>query len=54
MTVTSSEIGAQMRPTFALKSSSGSPVIPASVNTGIPIDPNATGAVFASRQMPAA
>ena len=30
------------------------PVVPASVTTGMPIEPNATGAVFASRQMPAA
>jgi hypothetical protein len=29
-------------------------VMPASVVTGMPIDPNATGAVLASRQMPAA
>ena len=32
----------------------GKPVMPASVTTGIPMEPKATGAVFASRQMPAA
>ena len=49
-----SETGAQIRPTFALRSRSGKFVIPASVITGMPIEPNATGAVFASRQIPAA
>jgi hypothetical protein len=49
-----SETGAQMRPTHADSSASGSPVVPASVTIGMPIDPNATGAVFASMQMPAA
>ncbi len=49
-----SEIGAHRRPTQVLSSSSGIPVMPASVTTGTPIEPNATGAVFASRQMPAA
>ena len=43
-----------MRPTPALKRISGRPVIPASVTIGIAMDPNATGAVFASRQMAAA
>jgi len=40
-----------MRPTSALIRSSGKPVMPASVMTGIPIAPNATGAVLASRQI---
>src|SRR5277367_1575448 len=45
-----SDIGAVTRPTSALSLSNGSPVVTASVTTGIPMDPNATGAVFASRQ----
>jgi len=49
-----SETGAQMRPTPALKRSTGKPVVNASVVIGIAIDPNATGAVFASRQIAAA
>ena len=49
-----SEIIAQRRPTIALSASTGKPVMLASVVTGMPIDPNATGAVLASRQMPAA
>ena len=49
------EIIAHSRPTIALRApSTGRPVTSASVVTGMPIDPNATGAVFASRQMPAA
>ena len=48
------EIMAQRRPTIALRSRTGSPVTFASVTTGMPIDPNATGAVLASRQIPAA
>ena len=48
------EIIAHRRPTIALSASTGSPVTSASVVTGMPIDPNATGAVLASRQMPAA
>jgi len=48
------EIIAQRRPTIALTAASGRPVTLASVTTGIPMEPNATGAVFASRQMPAA
>jgi hypothetical protein len=40
---------AQRRPTIALSSITGSPVTLASVITGMPIDPNATGAVLASR-----
>src|SRR5215831_14059629 len=51
---TKREIGAQMRPTPALNRSRGSPVVTASVVIGIAIDPNATGAVFASRQIAAA
>ena len=54
-----SEIVAHSRPTIALSGIShwaalAPPVTLASVVTGIPIDPKATGAVFASRQMPAA
>src|SRR5262245_49992319 len=45
---------AHRRPTIALNDISGSPVVPASVTSGIPIEPNATGAVLARRQMPAA
>ena len=48
------EMSAHNRPTMALSGSSGRPVMPASVVTGMPIDPNATGAVLAIRQMPAA
>jgi hypothetical protein len=48
------EISAHMRPTMAESGSTGSPVTAASVVTGMPIEPNATGAVLASRQMPAA
>ena len=48
------DTGAQIRPTPALRRSTGSCVTCASVVTGMPIDPNATGAVFARRQMAAA
>ena len=53
------EIIAQRRPIMELNGSSHwlafcPPTTLASVVTGMPIDPNATGAVFASRQMPAA
>ena len=48
------DTGAQMRPTQALRSCIGRPVIPVSVTIGMPMEPNATGAVFANRQMPAA
>jgi len=41
-------------PTMPLSESTGRPVTLASVVTGMPIDPKATGAVLASRQMPAA
>src|SRR5690348_17024360 len=51
---TNSETGAQMRPTPALNRSSGRPVVTASVVTGIAMEPKATGAVFASRQIAAA
>jgi hypothetical protein len=44
----------QSRPTIALNARTGSPVTLARVVTGMPMDPNATGVVFASRQMPAA
>ena len=49
-----SETIAHSRPTMALSCICGRPVMLASVTTGMPIDPNATGAVLASRQMPAA
>ncbi len=48
------EIIAHRRPTIALSAITGRPVTVASVVTGMPIDPNATGAVLASRQIPAA
>ena len=48
------EIIAHRVPIMALNASTGSPVKSASVVTGMPIDPKATGAVFARRQMPAA
>ncbi len=48
------EIIAQSRPTIMLNGMDGMPVTFASVVTGMPMEPNATGAVFASRQMPAA
>ncbi len=46
--------GAQICPTWALKSISGRFVTPASVTSGTPIAPNATGAVLAINAMPAA
>ena len=51
---TINEIGAQMRPTPALRRSIGKPVIAVSVTIGVPMEPNATGAVLASKQIPAA
>jgi hypothetical protein len=45
---------AHRRPTIELNACNGSPVTLASGTTGMPIDPNATGAVLASRQIPAA
>jgi hypothetical protein len=51
---TISETGAQMRPMPALSLANDSPVVLAKVIAGMPIDPNATGAVFASRQIAAA
>ena len=48
------EIMAQTLPTIALNDIVGKLVMPASVMTGMPIEPKATGAVFANRQMPAA
>jgi hypothetical protein len=48
------EIIAQSLPVMALSGIDGMPVTLASVVIGIPIDPNATGAVLARRQMPAA
>lgn len=46
-----SENGNVSLPTTALNCLSGRPVIAASVMIGMPIDPNATGAVSASMQM---
>ena len=48
------EIKAHSRPTIALMARTGRPVTLASVVIGMPIEPKATGAVLASRQMPAA
>ena len=48
------EIIAHSVPTMPLSASTGRPVTFASVVTGMPIEPKATGAVFASRQIPAA
>jgi hypothetical protein len=48
------EIIAHSLPVIALSGIDGMPVTFASVVMGMPIDPNATGAVLASRQMPAA
>ena len=44
----------RMRPTIALRSDSGRPVTAASVCTGVPIAPQATGDVFAIRLSAAA
>ncbi len=49
-----SDTGAQILPTSALSVASGSFVTPASVTSGVPMAPNATGAVFAIRQIAAA
>ena len=51
---TNSETGAQMRPTFEESAGIGKPVTVCSMISGVPIDPKATGDVFASRQIPAA
>jgi hypothetical protein len=48
ITITS---GVQIAPTSALSWESESPVVAASVTTGMPIEPNATGTVFASKQI---
>jgi hypothetical protein len=45
---------AHIRPVIALSESRGRLVTLARVKMGVPIEPNATGAVFASRQIPAA
>lgn len=42
-------IGMQIAPTASLSRLCGRPVVPASVTIAMPIDPKATGAVFASR-----
>src|SRR5438552_16942364 len=44
------ETGAQIRPTPALRRSKGSSVVALRVRMGVPIDPNATGAVLANKQ----
>ncbi len=49
-----SETGAQRRPTPALRRSTGRPVVTASVVMGMAMEPKATGAVLASRQIAAA
>src|SRR5260221_11841908 len=48
------EKGAQRRPTSAERDSSGNLVTPPSMTMGMPMEPNATGTGFASRQMLAA
>jgi hypothetical protein len=45
------EMGAQILPTSALSLSTGKLVMAATVITGIPMAPKATGAVLASRQI---
>ena len=47
-------MSAHNRPVIALRPISGSPVTWARVTTGMPSEPNATGAVLAMRQMNAA
>ena len=49
-----SDTGAQIRPTSCESRARGNPVTVASVVRGMPMEPNATGAVLASRQIPAA
>src|ERR1700686_2172248 len=51
---THSDIGAQIRPTFADNAPIGTPVTVCNMTRGVPIDPNAKGEVFASRQIAAA
>ncbi len=46
-----SVVSGRMRPIMALKSASGKPVTAASVRTGLPMPPNATGAEFAMRHI---
>lgn len=48
------EIKGNWRPTIFDISKAGTPVGPAIAMIGDPIAPNATGAVFASKQIPAA
>ena len=47
-------IRAHSRPVIELSGSMSSPVMPCRVTTGMPSEPNATGAVLATRQMNAA
>src|SRR5437870_3610578 len=49
-----SAINGDKRPTAALKDARGRPVTPASVTIGVARAPNATGAVFATRNRAAA
>ena len=49
-----SDIAHRARAMDELNAIVGRPVTLARVITGVPMEPNATGAVFASRQMPAA
>jgi hypothetical protein len=48
------EVNGRMRPIIAFKSASGSAVTAASVCTGVPSAPQATGAVLAIKQRAAA
>src|SRR6185369_675111 len=51
---TNKDTGAQILPTFALRTPKGRLVTPARVTSGVPIAPNATGDVLAIKQMAAA
>src|SRR5487761_2696501 len=51
---TNKDTGAQMRPTLAESGPRGNPVTVDSMIRGVPMEPNATGDVFASRQRLAA
>ena len=51
--ITSEKMGS-WRPTMALRASTGSPVTAASVMSGVPRAPKATGAVFPMSESPAA
>ena len=51
---TSTETNGSWRPTIFEISNASRPVTCPATRMGIPIEPNATGAVFATRQSPAA